>query len=141
MFEKETIDFPPIITTNIKRSYLEAFHTYIKIEAKWSPYEIYGIFYLTHKLDTLSIEDPRLRGSSYLFSYYSSNPSHTISLYTTYIGDVIKGRVLKYLLGNYVNITRYNKYPEELKDLIFVKEALIIYSYLIRYIIKLSKSI
>jgi hypothetical protein len=60
MFEKETIDFLPIITTNIKRSYLEVFYTRIKMKAKRSPYEIYSILYLTYKLNTLSIKNPRL---------------------------------------------------------------------------------
>jgi hypothetical protein len=64
-----------------------------------------------------------------------------MSLYVVYVEDLIKGKVLKFLLGNYINITRYNKYPKELKDLIFIKEALIIRSYPIRYIIKLSRGV
>jgi hypothetical protein len=140
-FEKETADFPPTITTDIKRSCLEAFHTRVEMEAKRSPCEICGMLYPTHKLDTLSVEDPRLRGSSHLFSCCGSNPGHTISLCTTCAGDVVKGRVPKYSSGNCVNITRCDKYPEELKDLTFVEEALIARSHPIGCVMKLSKGV
>ena len=62
-------------------------------------------------------------------------------LCAVYLGDLNKRRILKFLVVNYINITWCNTYPKELKDLTFVKEALITRSYPISYVIKLSRGI
>jgi hypothetical protein len=111
------------------------------MESKRSSYKIYGILYLAYQLHRLSIKDPRLRSNNHLVSYYSTDSDYTMSLYVAYVEDLTKGKVPKFLLGNYINITRYDKYPKELKDLIFIKEALIARSHPIGYIMKLSRGV
>jgi hypothetical protein len=64
-----------------------------------------------------------------------------MALCTVCLGDLNKRRILKFLAANYINVTWCNTYPKELKDLTFVKEALIVRSYPISYVIKLSRGI
>ncbi len=57
IFEKDTINFLLMVTTDIKRRCLEEFCTYVDIEAKHYLCEICGILYPDNQLHCLNIED------------------------------------------------------------------------------------
>ncbi len=141
IFEMETANFPPTITTDIKRSCLETFHTRIDMESKRSSCEICGVLYPAYQLHRLSVEDPRLRSNNHLVSCCGTDSNNTVSLCAACAEDLAKGKVPKFSLGNCVNVTRCDKYPEELKGLTFVEEALIARSHPIGCIMKLSRGV
>ncbi len=141
VFEKDTTNFLLIVTTNVKRHYLEEFCACVDIEAKYYLCEIYNILYLDNQLYHLSIEDYYYQSSNNQLSCCDIDSCYTVALCTVYLGDLNKYRILKFLVVNYLNVTQCNTYPKELKGLTFIKEALIIYSYPISYVIKLSRGI
>ena len=141
VFKKDTTNFLPIVTTNVKRCCLEEFYAHVNTEAKCYPCEICGMLYLDNQLCCLNIEDYYCQGSNNWLSCCSTDPYYTMALCAVCLGDLNKHRIPKFLVANCLNVTQCNTYPKELKGLTFVKEALITHSYPISCVIKLSRGV